>query len=137
MKLIIFALLSLSTFLFACSSQTAINTEPTPIQLQDVQKQWQLISIDNKVIETTSTLNISELTAKGNLACNHFFGTLELQQNKLRIDKMGSTRKMCAAKVNDLEMVVSSTLSDWSEVRINAEQLTLTGATHTLIYTIK
>ncbi|GLS90684.1 heat-shock protein HslJ [Psychromonas marina] len=136
MKLTTIIVLSLSTLLFACSNNT--NTTMQPIQLQDLQKEWKLTSIDNNPVQSMSSISVDEQAkATGNLACNNFFGAVELQANKLRIDKMGSTRKMCEPAVNDVEMIVSNTLSSWSEVKINNQQLTLTGAEHTLTYTLK
>lgn len=138
MKLVTLVVLSLSTFLFACSNEPTAKVEMMPIQMQDLQQEWQLTSIDNMAVETKSNLKVDEkASATGNLACNNFFGTLELQTNKLRIDKMGSTRKMCEPAVNDIEMIVSSTLSDWSTVEMNGKQLTINGEKHTLTYTMK
>ncbi|WP_022941540.1 META domain-containing protein [Psychromonas hadalis] len=140
MKLAPLVILSLSTLLFACSNESNTNTESVmqTIELQDLQKEWQLVSIDNNNIDTKSSLTVdAQAKATGNLACNHFFGTLALQENKLRIEKMGSTRKMCAPEVNNVEMSVSSTLSNWSEIHISDQKLTLTGEEHTLVYRIK
>ena len=132
--------LSLSTLLFACSNESAVSAEETSpvITLSDIQKEWQLVSIDHNEISATSSLNVDDQAkATGNLACNNFFGTIELQENKVRIEKMGSTRKMCEPEVNKVEMTVSSTLSSWSEVNISEQKLTLTGDKHTLVYRIK
>ncbi len=140
MKLATLIVVSLSTLLFACSNESNINSETTmqAIELQDLQKEWQLISIDNNTIEVTSSLTVdNQSEATGNLACNSFFGTLELQENKLRIDNMGSTRKMCEPEVNSVEMTVSSTLSTWSDIKISEQKLILTGDKHTLVYRIK
>lgn len=136
MKLAPLAVLPMSILMFACSNEASMAT--TPIQVQDLQQEWQLVSIDNNTIVTSSSLSVDEQAkASGNLACNNFFGTLALQDNKVRIDKMGSTRKMCEPAVNKVEMTVSSTLSTWSEVKISGAELTLTGEKHTLIYKMK
>lgn len=135
MKFASIALLSVSTLLFACSNEA---NNIAPLALKDIQKQWQLTSIDGKTLETESTLSIDEQAkASGNLGCNNFFGVVELDTNKVRIDKMGSTRKMCEPQVNVIEMSVSSTLSNWSEVSIKDQQLLLTGDKHTLTYSLK
>jgi heat shock protein HslJ len=117
-----------------------MNAEQTiqPIELSDLQKEWKLVSIDSNMIKAISNLSVdAQAKATGKLACNSFFGTLELQKNKLRIDKMGSTRKMCEPEINTIEMMVSSTLSTWSEVKIDEQKLILTGKKHTLIYDLK
>ena len=122
--------------MFACSNEPSMAA--TPIQVQDLQQEWQLISIDNNSIEMLSSLSVNEQAkVSGNLACNNFFGSVELKENKMRIDKMGSTRKMCAPATNKVEMTVSSTLSAWSEVQLSKQKLILTGEKHTLIYKIK
>lgn len=140
MKLTTLVALSLSTLLFACSNEPTAQTESAAqvVVLQDLQKEWQLVSIDNKKIESQSSLMVDDQAkASGNLACNQFFGTIELHENKLRIEKMGNTRKMCRPEVTAIEMRVGSTLSNWSEVQINAQELTLTGDQHTLVYHVK
>lgn len=138
MKLATLAIASLSPLLFACSSDTNTQAEIAPIQLQELQKEWQLITLDGQSIEATSSLTIDQQAkATGNLACNNFFGTVELKQQKLRINKMGNTRKQCRAELNTIEITVGSTLSNWSDVKIINQQLTLTGAKHTLIYRMK
>ena len=137
MKLMPLVALSMSTLLFACSNESSINTQEK-IQPIELQQEWQLVSIDNIATKVFSSLNVDEqLKASGNLACNNFFGSLDLQENKLRISKMGSTRKMCEPDVNTVEMTVSSTLSTWSKVKISEKKLTLTGETHTLTYNVK
>lgn len=140
MKLTPLVVLSLSTLLFACSNESNVKAqkEMQTVALQDLQKEWQLVSIDNKIIQSASNLNVdTQAKATGNLACNNFFGTLTLQENQLRIDKMGSTRKMCEPTVNSIEMTVSGTLSTWSDVKVSEKELILTGEKHTLIYHLK
>jgi heat shock protein HslJ len=135
MKLASLTILSISTLLFACSNA---NTANTPAQASDLQQEWQLVSLDGNAVTGASSLKIDiDAQATGNLACNNFFGTLTLQDNKVRIDKMGSTRKMCEPAVNEVEMKVSSALSSWSEVQLQDKKLTLTGEVHTLVYKIK
>lgn len=137
MKLKLLLVLSMSTFMFACSNESNTNVQQTiePINQQDLQKNWQLMLLDNKPIKANSSLNIDELeTATGNLACNSFFGAIELQDNKMRINKMVSTRKMCEPNINTIEMTVSATLANWSQAQISEEKLVLTGDRHTLIY---
>jgi len=130
MRLNTLLILALSTLLFACNNQSS--TE------QAFQKEWKLISIDNQPLQLTSTLTVdAQEKATGNLACNNFFGTLAIQENKVRIDKMGTTRKSCSPEVNHIEMAVSDTLTTWSEIKVSAEELTLIGKKHTLIYAIE
>ncbi len=140
MKLAPLVAVSLSIFLVACSNESNVNAQESmqSITLEEIGKEWKLVSIDNNSTDITSTLNIdNQAQAKGNLACNNFFGTIELQENKFRIAKMGSTRRMCEPEVNDVEMTVSSTLASWSEVQLTEQMLTIKDDQHTLIYSIK
>ena len=129
-------------FLFSCSAETTSNMQPaiSKIEQSQIQQQWLLVGIDGQTIDAkiNSTLTIAAPDkATGNLACNYFFGTLKLQNNKLKIDKMGSTRKMCQGKENDVEVIVSAILSDWSKVLLNDNRLTLIGKAHKLNYKTK
>tara|TARA_R110001583_G_scaffold7720_8_gene37913 strand:+ start:12290 stop:12709 length:420 start_codon:yes stop_codon:yes gene_type:complete len=133
-------LLALSPILFACSNESSNDAKESiqAIKQQDLQKNWQLIQLDNRPIQANSSLNIDDQEkASGNLACNNFFGALEFQENKIRINKMVSTRKMCKPDINVIEMTVSSTLAAWSEVKVSEQKLILTGERHTLTYQIK
>jgi len=124
-------------FLLSCSAENISSKEVTASQIQ---KQWVLVAVDGQVITApaVSTLLLDDPgKASGNLACNHFFGTLQLQKNRLIINKMASTRKMCAGSINKLEMVVSSVLSAWSEVQLNKDTLTVISQAHTLNYKIQ
>ena len=88
--------------------------------------------------DINSSLSIDDQEkATGNLACNHFFGSIELQDTRLRIPKIGSTRKYCQGPVNQVELLVTAVLSDWSEVQVTANTLTLMGSAHKLSYVIK
>ena len=140
MKLIKIITVLISTlFLFSCSAETTGNmaipvTNISPSQLH---KQWRLIAVDGQPLDATisSTLTITPPDkTTGNLACNAFFGTMKLQNNKFRIEKMGSTRKMCQNKVNNVEVTVSAVLSNWSEALLTENRLTLIGKTHQLDY---
>ena len=137
MKLKLLIIMSLSWNLLACSNESSMKETIQPIRLQDLQNNWQLTSLDNKMIQANSHIQIDDLKASGNLACNHFTGSLELQENKMRIKQMVSTRKMCEPELNNIEMSVSSTLSSWSEITIDEHNLVLTNERHTLIYHAK
>lgn len=137
MKLTAYLILLVSTFLVACSSESSVLTT-LAVQQQELQKEWRLVSINNKTVTATSYLKVDKQTkASGKLACNNFFGTAILQANRLRIDKMATTRKQCGPDISSVEMMVSNTLSNWSEIQISAKKLILTGEKHKLVYTPK
>lgn len=135
MKLALLVIVSLSVFLFSCSHEMNNDLNEQHLTLQT---EWKLVSIDDQLITANSSIKIDKQgKATGKLACNNFFGTLQLQANVLRIDKMGSTRRMCITNLNTIEKSVKKTLSTWSKVQIVDKKLILSGAEHTLIYIIK
>lgn len=138
MKLFKASLLISTLFLFACSAE--VTSTPKQIEMKQLQQQWILTAINETPVTTKieSTLTVdTKAKATGNLACNRFFGTLELQNNQLRIAKMGTTRRMCQDKINAVEMTVSTVLGDWSKVQLNNGRLILSGKKDKLSYRIK
>jgi len=125
----------LSALLFSCNSTSTTGVANAPITLAALQQAWQLISIDGNALQINSHLKVDlQANASGKLACNKFFGIMELQANQLRIDKIGTTRKSCLAEANTLDSAISSTLANWSTVQMKEKELILTGDRHTLIY---
>ncbi|MCE7627345.1 META domain-containing protein, partial [Vibrio fluvialis] len=83
-------------------------------------------------------LEIGEkMMASGNAGCNNFFGQAELKDNRLRIEKMGMTMKMCIGDVMDTEQAVSQSLMDWNDVTLTKDTLTLKNDVHTLTFTLR
>lgn len=138
MKLFKTILIISTLSLFSCSAE--LSSESKKIELNQLEQQWILIAVNGKSlsskIESTLTID-STAKATGNLACNQFFGTLELQKKQLRIAKMGTTRKMCQDKINAVEMIVSSILSNWSKIQLSNNLLILNGKKDKLSYRIK
>ncbi|MCG6201577.1 META domain-containing protein [Psychromonas antarctica] len=135
--LLIFSALSLG----ACSADMIQNSkiENKAVELSQIQQQWILVSVDKQLIPANirSKLTISAgAKATGTLGCNHFFGAIKLQNNKFKIDKIASTRKMCTGQGNEIEMIVSTVLGNWSELLVNTDKLTLIGQIHRLEYKI-
>lgn len=111
------------------------------ITVQDLQHHnWELSSINGKDLilqgrAKAPRLEIGEhMTANGNAGCNNFIGKAELKDNQLRIEKMGMTMKMCIGDIMDTEAVVAQTLSDWSNVTLTKNTLTLKNDVHTLTF---
>ena len=124
--------------MFACSAPTTTNS--AIIEAQSLQNTWQLMRIDGEAISSAinSTLSMdSEQKATGKLACNNFFGTVVVNDNHLKIDKMGSTRMFCEEQANEIEMIVSQVLNDGAEMQLTEDKLSLKGKQHTLTYTLK
>ncbi len=132
------AAMTLPVLMTACSSN---GDNAQQITAQDLQHHnWELTSIDGQelVLEGRSKaprLEIGEnMMANGNAGCNNFFGQGELKNNQLRIEKMGMTMKMCIGNMMDVEKTVAQTLSDWSDVTLTTQTLTLKNDVHTLTF---
>lgn len=128
--------------LFSCSAEMPSTLAPAlpAIKPAQIQQQWLLVGIDGQPvgIGISSTLTVSAANkATGNLGCNYFFGALQLQDSRLKIDKMGSTRKMCQGKADETEIIVSAVLTNWSELLLNNNEMTLIGKSHRLNYKAK
>lgn len=132
--------ISILMFSLAACTKEASGTQDVmmdKIEQSQVQQHWVLMDIDGQPIDpqVESTLNISPLNkASGKMACNNFFGVVTLQDNRMKVENMGSTRRMCQASKMGVENTVSTVLTDWSEVSIVEDRLTLVGKSHQLSY---
>jgi heat shock protein HslJ len=129
------SLISLSVLLSACTS-TPSGIALTAESLQH--HHWVLEQIDGQPIMAEKgrepDLEIGEqLRANGNAGCNRFMGQVEIQGQQLRISKMATTMMLCPAPQQDWETAINSTLSDWSEAELSAQQLRLKGSQHELL----
>ncbi|NAW80016.1 META domain-containing protein [Vibrio sp. V33_P6A3T137] len=133
------AAISLPVLLSACAGYQD-KTEITADVLQH--HHWQLTHIDGQPLVMDEHYDAPRLEfgekmmASGNAGCNNFFGQTELKDNKLRIERMGMTMKMCIGDVMDTEQLVSQSLSDWNDVTLTEETLTLKNQAHTLTFTL-
>ncbi|MBL4276696.1 META domain-containing protein [Vibrio fluvialis] len=134
------AAMAMPVLLAACAS----NGDDVQITVTDLQHHnWQLTQIDGQDIVKNEhydapRLEIGEkMMASGNAGCNNFFGQAELKDNRLRIEKMGMTMKMCIGDVMDTEQAVSQSLMDWNDVTLTKETLTLKNDVHTLTFTLR
>lgn len=137
------AITTLPLLLAACQSTGAQNDMANTITPQDLQHHnWELVQIDGETVNTPENmqpprLEIGEkMTANGNAGCNNFFGQGELKDNKFRIPQMGMTMKMCQEGVMGTEMAFSKSLSEWNEISLTKESMTLTSESHTLTFTL-
>ncbi|MDE1313894.1 META domain-containing protein [Vibrio aestuarianus] len=134
------AAISLPVLMTACASS---GDNVKQITAQDLQHHnWQLVQIDGKEVtnadkQKAPRLEIGEkMMASGNAGCNNFFGQAELKDNQFRIEKMGMTMMMCVGDVMDTEQAFSQTLSDWSDITVTKDGLTLKNDVHTLTFTL-
>lgn len=133
------AAMALPILVTACVS----NGDQVQVTADDLQHHnWQLTHIDGQEWVKSEhydapRLEIGEkMMASGNAGCNNFFGQAELKNNQLRIEKMGMTMKMCIGDVMDTEQAVSQSLSDWNDVTVSENTLTLKNDVHTLTFTL-
>ncbi|MBY8288992.1 META domain-containing protein [Vibrio fluvialis] len=134
------AAMAMPVLLAACAS----NGDDVQITATDLQHHnWQLTQIDGQDIVKNEhydapRLEIGEkMMASGNAGCNNFFGQAELKDNRLRIEKMGMTMKMCIGDVMDTEQAVSQSLMDWNDVTLTKDTLTLKNDVHILTFTLR
>ncbi len=132
------AAITLPLVVTACATN---GDDATQITAQDLQHHnWELVSIDGTdlVLEERQNpprLEVGEkMTANGNAGCNNFFGQAELKDNQFRIKKMGMTMKMCVGEVMDIEQAFGQTLSDWSDMTLTKDTMTLKNDVHTLTF---
>lgn len=132
------AAISLPILITACATNGDEIKEITTADLQH--HNWQLVSIDGNAItpqerHSLPNLEIGEnMTTNGNAGCNNFFGQGELKGNQFRVQQMGMTMKMCSEDAMQTEQLFSKTLSDWSDMTLTKEQLTLSNEQHTLTF---
>lgn len=134
---IIILLVSVLT-LSACTSDAPI--EPKQVKFEQLQQDWDLTHIDNIRLATVidASLKIGkDGKASGNLGCNNFFGVAEFNNNKIRINNMGSTRKMCDELKNSVELDVEQVLNDWATVMLDKTTLIISNQKHSLTYQLK
>ncbi|WP_299693319.1 META domain-containing protein [uncultured Vibrio sp.] len=135
------AVTALPIILAACTATTDNAAQVTATDLQH--HNWELTQIDGKDIEKSEhqaapRLEVGEnMTANGVAGCNNFFGQGELKDGQFRIKQMGMTMKMCHDSAMEIEQAVSTTLTEWSDVTLTKDTLTLKNDAHTLTYTLR
>ncbi|EKF64278.1 Heat shock protein HslJ [Serratia plymuthica] len=70
--------------------------------------------------------------------CNRFFGSGQLQNGVLTVKNLASTRMLCTdAQRNQWDQTLSAVLEKGAKISLNAQQLTLSGGDHVLVYTLR
>ena len=90
------ALLPLALLSACASNQPSLQTERT------YRVEW----IGERPLIDRSYLTVTlgeDNRAYGNAGCNHWFGSYELDGQRLRFSNLGSTRKMCAEEIMEQE----------------------------------
>jgi heat shock protein HslJ len=101
---------------------------------------WLLESIDDKPLDLellngmVPELDFGErMTVTGNTACNRFSGQAVLREEFFAIERMASTRGMCAPAQTEIERTMLQLLGSESVVRIGAERQLVLESDHALL----
>jgi heat shock protein HslJ len=131
--------LSLGLILTACTSNSS-----TSVKLEDLQTpRWILTSIDDKDLklkknQKAPSINVDEVSmASGFSGCNHYFAELHMRNGRIKMSNMNSTMKLCMKPQNDLETLITQSLTGWSKVSIDEGIMTLANKDHKLVFHAK
>ncbi len=143
--------LSLPLFMAACTNQNGMSESQSDKAIDEMaisaetlqHHNWVLTHVDGTAINVDEnfkapSLEIGEnMTANGHAGCNNYFGQGELKGEQFRIQQMGMTMRMCPEPAMQLEQAMSATLSDWADMTLTKETLTLENDAHTLTFELK
>ena len=80
-------------------------------------------------------IGFSEGLKVSGVMCNRFFGQGKVEQGRLSVPQLASTRMLCSnADLNKWEQTLTQMLMNGAEVKVDEQSLTLTGSGHTLQY---
>lgn len=70
--------------------------------------------------------------------CNRFFGNGQLRDGILTVKGLASTRMLCPdPQLNQWDAMIGDVLGNGAKVTLSAQQLTLSGSDHTLVYKLR
>ena len=128
------------TRLFGLCAETTIITQG------DLQHhRWVLASVDGKALQsdelegTVPQLDFGEqMQVSGNSGCNNIHGTAELRETFFVIERLASTRKLCAPRQNELERKFQILLGSESTISIDEQRnLTLDSGETVLFFRLR
>lgn len=98
-----------------------------------------LTSVDGKPVEQRAGIRPGISFAPGlrvsGVMCNRFFGQGQLEQDRLKVPQLASTRMLCRdGELNQWEQMLGQVLNAGASVALQQQTLTLNGAGHTLVY---
>lgn len=134
------AAVALSVSVAGCANGDSDAVQVTPASIKNFN--WELVKIDNKAVvvdehQSTPRLDVGDqLEASGVAGCNNFFGIAALKDGKFRIKPMGMTMKMCQDSAMDMELLVVSVLSEWSDATQKNDIMVLKNDAHSLTYIV-
>lgn len=136
--------------LTACGSMSSRpGVDPLPASAADLaHHRWVLKTVNGILVRLTlegtygralvPELDFGEQqTVSGFAGCNRFHGQFEInEQGQFRVPQVAATRKMCPEMAMQLEQDYFDLLSQWSELRIQGEQLTLTQGDRVWVFSL-
>lgn len=101
-----------------------------------------LQSVDGVAVKPQSgnapSIEFGEKMHVSGTMCNRFFGSGQLQNGVLTVKNLASTRMLCTdAQRNQWDQTLSAVLEKGAKISLNAQQLTLSGGDHVLVYTLR
>jgi len=101
---------------------------------------WLLDSINGETLDVDARDGIvhdldfgERMTVSGNSGCNRFRGQAVLREEFFAIDRIASTRRVCAPAQNDVERTVLLVLGGESEIRIDDERHLILKSRHAVL----
>ncbi|WP_455819523.1 META domain-containing protein [Pseudomonas cerasi] len=81
-------------------------------------------------------IGFNESLRVSGVMCNRFLGQARLEQGRLTVPMLASTKMLCSDPLlNQWEQTLSEVLTKGAEVKLAEQTLTLKGSGHTLVYT--
>ena len=123
--------------LTGCSNASHTGNQPDAGKLAN--RLFALTSVDGQAVTPREGMkpgiSFGENLKVSGVMCNRFFGQGKLEQGRLFVPQLASTRMMCSdAQLNQWEQTLSAVLVQGAEVKLTEQTLTLTGSGHTLVY---
>ena len=134
MKKVLLSTLLLASALVSCTSQQ-VNTESTPATSENISANpWKLIECaEDKAysIESDIYINFADsANVSGNTECNWFIGKYSINESKIKIENIGTTKMFCGEEKSKIEQKYINALSLELDAEIvsNGEELVLKNA---------
>ncbi|WP_205065111.1 META domain-containing protein [Pantoea coffeiphila] len=101
-----------------------------------------LSAVDGKPVEQRAGIRPGISFAPGlrvsGVMCNRFFGQGQLEQGRLTVPQLATTRMRCHdGELNQWEQLLGQVLTAGASVTMQQQTLTLNGAGHTLVYRVE
>ena len=128
MRNYVYSLVALTLILGCCCKTSKKNVKSENLPL--VGTQWNLVAIDGNEISAEFALRPfitfdSVGAVQGNLGCNTFFGTYEInKKHKMTLEYQGATKRLCQ-KMDIEKQFISALRKDINQYQIKGNELIL------------